>query len=690
MQQGRGMKQQHLSYRLTRLCMLWALAIGAVLSLMQIVIDGVRESARIDQRMQHSLSVVRESAAEAAYNIDDELALRVVSGLASIDGVLLAQVSLPDRTLAERHAEASRSLLRGLTDAIFEPRREYRLELSAPRGGQPIGRLDVVLDTAVAGRDFVSRSLLVVVVGLIRALVLAAVLMGVCYLMLTRPLGQLAERLSRIDHAAPERVSFEVPAGHEHDELGGWVRQINALLNGIRMNLEARSAAEDQADFLRQFDPLTELPNRALFMDRLRQALESARRDGRELGVVFTDISRFQHLNDEYGFEFGDEVLIEVAHRIGESQRAGDQMARLSGDRFGLMFELEGGVEGALRRVENLRARLQAPLEIGQRSVCLELCLGVSLFPVDAGSAELLVKNAETALSVAREQASSAIQLYESRTGDEIRVRRRLRGELEAALQSDDFTLYYQPQFDAASGELTGVEALLRWQVATGERVSIEDLIGIAEDAGQISALGEWVIRRACMDAARWREQGLSPFRIAVNISALQLDYQGFVEAVDQALLDSGIEPERVELEITETAIMKDVKRVIQRLGQIRERGIHVAVDDFGTGHSSLQYLKRLPINCLKIDQSFVRDVCSDAGDAQIVAAMISLGKSLKLRVVAEGVEEEEQLEFLRQHGCDEVQGFLMARPMPPDELVRFVRDHAAQGLAARDQRVAG
>ncbi len=690
MQQGRGMKQQHLSYRLTRLCMLWALAIGAVLSLMQIVIDGVRESARIDQRMQHSLSVVRESAAEAAYNIDDELALRVVSGLASIDGVLLAQVSLPDRTLAERHAEASRSLLRGLTDAIFEPRREYRLELSAPRGGQPIGRLDVVLDTAVAGRDFVSRSLLVVVVGLIRALVLAAVLMGVCYLMLTRPLGQLAERLSRIDHAAPERVSFEVPAGHEHDELGGWVRQINALLNGIRMNLEARSAAEDQADFLRQFDPLTELPNRALFMDRLRQALESARRDGRELGVVFTDISRFQHLNDEYGFEFGDEVLIEVAHRIGESQRAGDQMARLSGDRFGLMFELEGGVEGALRRVENLRARLQAPLEIGQRSVCLELCLGVSLFPVDAGSAELLVKNAETALSVAREQASSAIQLYESRTGDEIRVRRRLRGELEAALQSDDFTLYYQPQFDAASGELTGVEALLRWQVATGERVSIEDLIGIAEDAGQISALGEWVIRRACMDAARWREQGLSPFRIAVNISALQLDYQGFVEAVDQALLDSAIEPERVELEITETAIMKDVKRVIQRLGQIRERGIHVAVDDFGTGHSSLQYLKRLPINCLKIDQSFVRDVCSDAGDAQIVAAMISLGKSLKLRVVAEGVEEEEQLEFLRQHGCDEVQGFLMARPMPPDELVRFVRDHAAQGLAARDQRVAG
>ncbi len=684
------MKQQHLSYRLTRLCMLWALGIGVLLSLLQIVIDGVRESARIDQRMQHSLSVVRDSAAEAVYNIDDELALRVVSGLASIDGVIRAQVSLPDRALAEKQAEPSHSPLRLLTDAIFEPRREYRLELSAPRGGQPIGRLDVVLDTAIAGRDFVSRSFLVVGVGLIRALVLAAVLMAVCYVMLTRPLSRLAKRLSRIDHAAPERVSFEVPPGHENDELGSWVRQINALLNGIRMNLEARSAAEDQADFLRQFDALTELPNRALFMDRLRQALESARRDGRELGVVFTDISRFQHLNDEHGFEFGDQVLVEVARRIGESQRAGDQIARLSGDRFGFMFEIEDGVEDALRRVENLRARLQAPLQIGDRAVCLELCLGVSMFPADADSAEMLVKNAETALSVAREQSVTAIQFYESRTGDEIRVRRRLRGELEAALQADDFTLYYQPQFDASSGDLTGVEALLRWQVATGERVSIEDLIGIAEDAGQIGALGEWVIRKACLDAASWLEQGLHPFRIAVNISVLQLDYQGFVEAVDQALEDSGIEAQRVELEITETAIMKDVKRVIQRLGQIRERGIHVAVDDFGTGHSSLQYLKRLPINCLKIDQSFVRDVCADAGDAQIVAAMISLGKSLKLRVVAEGVEDEDQLGFLQQHGCDEVQGFLLARPMPPDELVRFVREHATQGRPMPDQRAAG
>ena len=672
--------RQRLSYKLTRLCMLCALAIGIVLSMVQIGIDGVRESARIDERMASSLAVIGESAAEAAYNIDDELAQRVVDGLASIDGVVAVEISLPNRPLAVRMSDTPHSSARWLTDAMFEPRRQYVRPLHAGGQSAPIGQLKVMLDTSIAGSDFVSRSIFVVASGLIRAALLAALLMGLFYWLLTRPLSRLSAALAEVDPEAPERVRLEVPAHHRDDEFGHWVASVNGLLESIRRNLSARAQAENQAAFLRQFDALTSLPNRALFADRVSQRLEQMQRGSGEIAVMFCDIVGFQHLNDAHGFSFGDRVLAECAGRIRQQLREGDQAARISADRFALMCEIDEGAAGALQIAESLRLRLQAEMTIEGERLQLAFRFGLSLFPADAGAADTLIKNAESALSLAKAPGHSGIQFYESRAGDEIRVRRRLRGEIEAALHDDEFELHYQPQFDARSGQMVGVEALVRWPLAARERVSTESLIQIAEESGQVVALGEWVLARACRDARTWRDQGLPPLRIALNVSVLQLEYGGFVELIDQTLTEQDWSPRLLELEITETAVMRDVAHVVRHLERIRDRGVQIAVDDFGTGHSSLQYLKRLPINCLKIDRSFIRDLFTDAGDAQIVAAIIGLGRSLKLRVVGEGIEDEDQLRFLQQQGCDEVQGFLFAQPMPAAALAEF----AVAGIESR------
>lgn len=674
MPEGRG-----LGYKLTRLCLLGTLVMGIVLALIQIGMDGVRESRRIDQRALAILALVQQSAAEAAYNIDDDLAQQVVQGLTRSDSVERARILLPNRILAETLAPIPEQSLRPLTDALFQPRREYALPLQDPEQRQIIGSLELSLDTSQAGADFLSRSGLVIVSGLVRAIVLATLLLSLIHWTLTRPLLKLTEQLAGVDTTAPERTHIPLPPGHESDELGRSVQAINGLLQSVRHSLDARAAAEDQALFLRQFDGLTQLPNRALFQDRMRQGLEHARRKRETLALLLLDISDFHQLNDAYGFEFGDQVLMEVAARIRRSLRAEDQAARLSGDRFALLFEFDQHIEEALDIAETLRHSLQEPLPLPGAPPPLDVRLGLALFPTDATTAEQLLNHAETALSVAKRPGHGGIQFYETRTGEEIRTRHRLRHAIEAAIHDNAFELYYQPQFNALDGRMTGAEALLRWPQALRERVSTEESIRIAEDSGQIAALGEWIIQRACSDLAGWRAAGLQDFGLAINVSVMQLDDHRFVGLLDEALARTGLEPKLLELELTETAVMRDVDRVIRRLHAVRDRGVRIAVDDFGTGHSSLQYLKNLPITTLKIDKSFVRDLCADAGDAQIVAAIISLGHSLNKRIVAEGIADEDQLRALLRMRCDALQGFLLAAPMSAEDFAAFAASEAAE-----------
>ncbi len=439
---------------------------------------------------------------------------------------------------------------------------------------------------------------------------------------------------------------------------------------GVFSDITLVKENEEKLDHLAHHDSLTELPNRLLFNDRLQHALDRAQRSHEQLALLFIDLDRFKNVNDTLGHHIGDELLKQVAEVLAGRLRDGDTLARLGGDEFVVLLEDIGGEYAATLVAEKLVAMFEQPFLVAGHELFVTCSIGISLYPHDATDLNMLIRNADVAMYQAKARGRNGYRFYApSMTGEGVE-RLRLETWLRRSLEKDEMFLNYQPQVEIDTGRLVGVEALVRWNHPELGLVSPARFIPLAEDTGFISQLGEWVLAEACRQMVRWQAAGLAVPKIAVNLSVRQFERGTIVATVDRILRATGLEPRRLQLEVTESVIMNtgDARTYINGLHDL---GVGLAIDDFGTGYSSLAYLKQMPVQTLKIDRSFIQDIHQDANDEAIAIAIIQLGKSMNLSVIAEGVETDEQAAFLLRHGCNLAQGYFYSRPVMPDDLLR-------------------
>ncbi|HEX4585810.1 MAG TPA: EAL domain-containing protein [Burkholderiaceae bacterium] len=436
-------------------------------------------------------------------------------------------------------------------------------------------------------------------------------------------------------------------------------------IRALRTRAEHR-AAEEKLAFLAHHDPLTQLPNRLLLRDRFERAIAQTTRQRGRIAMMFLDLDSFKEINDSLGHEVGDELLIQVAGRLRSCVRHMDTVSREGGDEFVIVLNGADELAGVARVAQQILASMELPFEIDGSSLHTTLSIGISVFPDDGEDFDTLRRNSDAALFVAKDSGRNVYRFFDEQMNRDVLERLQMQASLRCALKNEEFRLYYQPQLRLRDGRIIGMEALVRWQRADGRLVQPGEFIAVAEQSGLIIPIGQWVLNEACRQAMQWRQAGLPELVVAVNLSVAQFRRGNIPEAVKAALQRSGLPPASLELELTESVLLHDTETALETLRALKKIGVKLSIDDFGTGYCSLAYLKRLAVNKLKIDRSFMRELAESAEDAAIVRAIIQLGHTLELEVVAEGVETDAQLAFLRANGCDQIQGYLISHPLPP------------------------
>ncbi|MDQ3201332.1 MAG: EAL domain-containing protein [Pseudomonadota bacterium] len=441
----------------------------------------------------------------------------------------------------------------------------------------------------------------------------------------------------------------------------------------LEQTIEARVHELLKVSHLLQFDVLTELPNSTLLGDRLNQSLALSRRHDKQLAVMFLGLDRFKRINNALGHPAGDEMLKRVGQNLVATVRESDSVFRYGSDEFVLILSDIRHPQQTKNIAEKLLKSIRSPQHIAGHDLSVTACLGISIYPDDGVDAIDLIKKAETAMRNVKESGPNDFSFFIEEMNQRARDQQSIETGIRLALERNEFVLHYQPKLGLGSGQVVGAEALIRWQKPGQDYIYPSDFIGVAEDSGLIVPLSRWVLAQACRQTCAWRKAGLPKICMSVNISAIDFRQRDFVESIEQILQQTGMDPTCLELEITEGVLMQNVEATVNTLNRIKALGVRLAIDDFGTGYSSLSYLRRFPIDVLKIDQSFIRGLSSDSNDAALVSAIISLGRSLNLTIIAEGVETLEQLEFLKAHQCEEVQGYYFSKPVEPDAFVQYL-----------------
>jgi len=452
-------------------------------------------------------------------------------------------------------------------------------------------------------------------------------------------------------------------------------RQVEHLERVVEARTQGLEAANKQLRHLASHDALTGLPNRVLLDDRLSQAVAHAEQDGHSFGVAMFDLDRFKVVNDSLGHRAGDALIKEVAHRLAGVARGTDTVGRLGGDEFLFIMDRLAKREDAEQVARRAVKALELPIRLDGVDLHTSASIGIAMFPADGKSAEALIANADAAMYCAKQRGRNNIQCYAEGMNSATQERVKLESDLHQALSLKQLELHYQPKVDTKTGLIHGVEALARWRHPQRGLVPPGEFIPLAESCGLIDAIGEWVVRESCRQARAWQLEGLPPLRVAVNLSAFQFRHGNLLQMIREALQAAQLEPRFLEVEITESALMSDPEESVTILEQLSRMGVVVSVDDFGTGYSSMSYLRRFPIDKLKIDRGFIAELISRADDASIVRAIVSLAHSLRLKVVAEGVETSEQLNVLRSLGCDQYQGFCFSPAVPATQFAALLRE---------------
>jgi diguanylate cyclase (GGDEF)-like protein/PAS domain S-box-containing protein len=450
--------------------------------------------------------------------------------------------------------------------------------------------------------------------------------------------------------------------------FGGKVYRLSVV-----RDIRRRKASQARIDFLAHHDLLTGLPNRALLLDRLEFVLAGAKRRGNQAAVLFIDLDNFKTVNDSLGHAAGDSLLKIIATRIPQALRGVDVVSRHGGDEFLVVLPELDSDEGPVPVAEKLLAAISEPMDLEGQSISVSPSIGIALYPRDGATAEDLIKNADAAMYLAKERGRSNYQFFNERLAQAAFRALTLETRMREAIREEAFLIHYQPQVRVDNGAVVGVEALIRWPQKDGGWIEPNDFIPVAEQRGLIRAIGKWVLRRACLQNVEWQRAGVAPLPVSVNLSSVQFRQKDFVREVEEALAESGLDPRYLAFELTESMLMGDTGEMVRTLEGLKALGVQLSIDDFGTGHSSLMHLKRFPIDKLKIDRTFVRDTPDDADDCAIAAAIIDLARNMGITSIAEGVDRPEQLEFLRSRGCEEAQGFLFCRAMPPDQVAGWL-----------------
>jgi diguanylate cyclase (GGDEF)-like protein/PAS domain S-box-containing protein len=457
------------------------------------------------------------------------------------------------------------------------------------------------------------------------------------------------------------------PVFDEHGDFTGY--------RGTGSDITARKLTEQRVQHVAQHDVLTGLPNRSLLQDRLGQAIAYSSRSGHPVWVMLIDLDRFKFVNDSMGHKAGDVLLMTVAARLRSSLRDSDTVARLSGDEFVVILSEHQDQKLAPEIVQRVMDSVAQPVMLGTKEFFVTCSIGVAIYPSEGTPADSLIEHADIAMYRAKKLGRNNFQFFSPAMNEESQERVRIEGALRNAVERNEFVLYYQPQVDLASGQIVGMEALIRWRHPELGMVPPGRFVGVAEETGLIVPIGAWVMRAACAQNKAWQDAGLGRLRVAVNLSARQFAAPGLVDSIEAVLADTGLDPGCLEIELTESLFMSDVTPAAELLHRMKALGVNLSIDDFGTGYSSLSYLSRFPIDVLKIDRSFVAHLTHDSNDAAIVTSIIALAHNLNLAVIAEGVETAEQLDYLRRHGCDEMQGYFFSRPLPAAEFEQLLRE---------------
>lgn len=512
------------------------------------------------------------------------------------------------------------------------------------------------------------KSLSIIFISIICTLLIGTIFSKV----ITYPIRKLAKETTRLPSKILNEDSIEWPRSiiREIDTL---IMNFKSTSKILKENFKEVQNANDELEYLANHDFLTRLPNRFIFNKKLNDALLKSEKEGSELAVLFLDLDRFKLINDTFGHDIGDKLLLEISNRLVSVLRKDDVVCRIGGDEFTILLsniENREQVSEMSKAIVNL-FRDTCIIDGQEFSISTSIGIAISIF--DGRDLDLLIKKADIAMYKAKEKGKNIFLFYQKEMNMHSVEKFKLENRLRKALEQEEFILYYQPRVDANSDKIIAVEALIRWNNPELGMISPAEFIPLAEESGLIIPIGEWVLRTACMQNKRWQDAGHQPIRVSVNLSAMQFIQQDLVEKIGIILDETRLSSEWLELEITEGIIIKDLKGTMETLDKLKKMGVYVSLDDFGTGFSSLNYLKNFKIDTLKIDASFVRDISDDKKNTAIVNTIIMLGKNLDLNVTAEGVETETQLEFLKNKGCNEIQGFLYSKPVPPEECEKLI-----------------
>ena len=665
-----------LSVKLLRVVLLSALIVGVVLSCAQIVFDAYKTRQAVASDAQRILDMFRDPSTQAVYSLDREMGMQVIEGLFQDDAVRKASIGHPNEAmLAQKSRELQHSDSRWLTDLILGKERTFTTQLVG-RGpySEYYGDLSITLDTATYGQGFIVSSVIIFISGVLRAMAMGLVLYLVYHWLLTKPLSRIIEHLTEINPDRPSEHKIPLLKGHEKNELGIWINTANQLLESIERNTHLRHEAENSLLRMAQYDFLTGLPNRQQLQQQLDKILVDAGKLQRRVAVLVVGLDDFKGINEQFSYQTGDQLLLALADRLrAHSGRLG-ALARLGGDQFALVqADIEQPYEAA-ELAQSILDDLEAAFALDHQEIRLRATIGITLFPEDGDSTEKLLQKAEQTMTLAKTRSRNRYQFYIASVDTEMRRRRELEKDLRDALVRGQFYLVYQPQISYRDHRVVGVEALIRWQHPEHGLVPPDLFIPLAEQNGTIIAIGEWVLDQACKQLRDWHDQGFVDLRMAVNLSTVQLHHAELPRVVNNLLQMYRLPPRSLELEVTETGLMEDITTAAQHLLSLRRSGALIAIDDFGTGYSSLSYLKSLPLDKIKIDKSFVQDLLDDEDDATIVRAIIQLGKSLGMQVIAEGVETVEQEAYIIAEGCHEGQGYYYSKPLPARELGVYLK----------------
>jgi len=674
-----------LSLKLLRVVLLSALVVGVVLSCAQIVFDAYKTRQAVSNDAQRILGMFRDPSTQAVYSLDREMGMQVIEGLFQHESVRYAAIGHPNEPmLAERTRDLAQIPTRWLTDPILGQEQHFSTKLVG-RGpySEYYGDLNITLDTAPYGESFVTNSVIIFISGVLRAMAMGLVLYLVYHWLLTKPLSQIIEHLTNINPDRPSEHKLPMLKGNEKNELGLWINTANQLLSSIERNTHLRREAENSLLRMAQYDFLTGLPNRQQLQQQLDQILEDAGRLQRRVAVLCVGLDDFKGINEQFSYQSGDQLLLALSDRLRSHSGRLGALARLGGDQFALVqADIEQPYEAA-ELAQSVLDDLELPFQLDQHEVRLRAASGVTLFPEDAASTEKLLQKAEQTMTLAKSRSRNRYQFYIASVDSEMRRRRELEKDLRDALAQNQLHLVYQPQVDYRDHRVVGVEALLRWQHPQHGFVAPDLFIPLAEQNGTIIPIGEWILDQTCRQLREWHDQGFSDLRMAINLSTVQLHHAELPRVVNNLMQVYRLPPKSLELEVTETGLMEDISTAAQHLLSLRRSGALIAIDDFGTGYSSLSYLKSLPLDKIKIDKSFVQDLLEDEDDATIVRAIIQLGKSLGMQVIAEGVETAEQEAYIIAQGCHEGQGYFYSKPLPARELTLFLKQARRLSSAA-------